>query len=360
MTLCAGLWSGDHHGHVILSDTLTTSIDSDHSVLIPSRRDPLKWLGNSAASGLRQKVTVINDWMALAFTGRIADGCLLIDRLRQEESAFNRSTEAAMDFILKQRDLHGINNDVLLTTCEEKAYGFKTLRTKSFKMAPFSRVAVIGSGRADFINTVLDYYKKDEFGQAYEAFVDAASMAKWFLEMQLRRGFGLKDGWGGGFELTIRHTDRFMKVDHILSRSFIIRMTDGECNLGVVDPVFYQYYDKQRLIIVVFWQDRTDAFVVHPLGFLEPYSIELPVGKMPVNLIVDFFETEIFEKNILLDSGIDTVVKLNPSAIFENGPDDALDAYVEFTNGGTKYSVRSDMTVKDIEVIVERRKKRLR
>ena len=242
MTLVAGLSVGGlpaFIGDLLVSWRLPSAVD----LPTQQRKGAHPGLGEDHAAGLAQKLIIVRPYLMLAWAGERED----VDRMTcQLDSILPLGASELHDpeIILEVLDTCGANTELAaLLILGEAIYPFG-VRTRGFELDN-KRVYLLGSGASDFfryLQTHPEILPNQERADGQLAQAIMLRFAARAMVSQFIIGTGLRDSWGGGFEIAYPDKDGFRKIGNVMFRAWMIDEEGAYHNSG--RSFFLRYYGQ--------------------------------------------------------------------------------------------------------------------
>jgi hypothetical protein len=240
MTLVAGLSVGGMPafiGDLLVSWRVPSAVD------LPTQRRKRvhRSLGGAHAAGLAQKIVVVRPYLMLAWAGECADVNRMIRDL-DNGLPLDSSELHDPDAILKVLDTCGANSELVALLMFNDAIYPICVRTRGFELDN-KRIYLLGSGASeffDYLQTHPDILPNQERADGLVAQAIMLRFAARYMALQLATGTGLRDSWGGGFEVGYPDQNGFKKVDNLMFRAWTIDEKGAYHNSG--RSFFLRYY----------------------------------------------------------------------------------------------------------------------
>jgi len=268
MTLVAGLSVGGlpaFVGDLLVSWRLPSAVDL-----------PTQWqegvhpgLAEDHAAGLAQKLIIIRPYLMLAWAGERTDAERMIrelDGILPLEAPELQNPE----IILRVLNTCGENTELLaLLILAGAIYPFG-VRTRGFELDN-KRVYLLGSGAPEFFEFLQAHPRLMPNQEQADGLVARAIMLRFAaraMTLQLIIGAGLRDSWGGGFEVAYPDEDGFRKIGNLMFRAWMIDEEGAYHNSG--RSFFLRYYG-QDLHLSWFNPDQKTYIIRSPIG--SPFDV---------------------------------------------------------------------------------------
>ncbi|MER9368721.1 hypothetical protein NKI66_22355 [Mesorhizobium sp. M0518] len=148
------------------------------------------------------------------------------------------------EIILEILDTCGANTElVALLISAEAVYPF-CVRTRGFELGN-KRIYLLGSGASDFfayLQAHPDLLPNQERADGLVARAIMLRFAARAMVLQLKIGTGIRDSWGGGFEVAFLDRDGFRKIGNLMFRAWMVDEEGGYHNSG--RSFFLRYYGQ--------------------------------------------------------------------------------------------------------------------
>lgn len=295
---------------MILGDILVSSPQAEESIQLPTNSiniNPYLQQDGSMATGLYQKIYIINDNVAIALAGRITEMIALLKEFRIRCSYYDPIDEAGIkSFIEGYNIAENFANSaffIMLMVREKDSISVKQFWSpqeawKRKESDVFEEVFACGTGADDFVYNAAEqqtFEASFEKGDVYRAIAaNFGFIAKW-LAIERVSPFTVNKNWGAGFETIIFNGESFMKLDQVAYLT-LHGQFDKDGNIGLPIPQLIQYYqyhkdvlfissidvkdwrkeEKDDAIILYSENYRTDLFPVPALDLAPCSAIELP------------------------------------------------------------------------------------
>lgn len=299
MTLVAGFLD---HGCPVLFGDLITSVPANlgtktlTNLPLAGRLDlNVAVEGGYKLFGLTQKVVIVSDRLCVAWTGPAWRADALLRRLREVEQ--RNPTGSLIEFFHSYpRESYG---DLEMVAYVYEPGGFRWFTSPEMvkmEYGPFNLLCVGGSGRPALLSAI-DSVEVRNFGEPSEAnpynynVGYALALLGQLLTKQSRSGFGLDQGWGGGFEVAYYDHERrrFAKVDRIIQLHWeVVEVSPGDFSLALLDPFVFQWTMGEE---TMFWVGDPGAPTnIHVVGppWLRSAPFPIPMPPPPMTFMPDF------------------------------------------------------------------------
>lgn len=268
MTLVAGLSVGGlpaFIGDLLVSWRIPSAVD------LPTQHQEGVYpgLGEDHAAGLAQKLIIVRPYLMLAWAGERAE----VDRMTRELDCVlppDASDLRGPEVILAVLSTCGADTElVALLILAEAIYPFG-VRTRGFELGG-KRIYLLGSGASEFfayLQTHPDLLPDQERADGLVARAIVLRFAARTMVLQLKIGTGIRDSWGGGFEVAFPAKDGFRKIGNLLFRAWMVDEEGGYHNSG--RSFFLRYYG-QDLHLSWFNPGEKTYVIRSPIG--KPFEV---------------------------------------------------------------------------------------
>jgi hypothetical protein len=215
------------------------------------------------ASGLRQKICIVNNDLAVAWSGKHGEAAKVLTSARQHFESTPVSNESLQSFFEHYARMRGSFPSSLALLCafHELKKGLNTLPVQAlgkshvlaFQSPRFGWCELAGSGRDDIKRQLLAEHEYElVYGQANVlaiALSEAVSLGNRLLVTELTTGGAtISMGFGGGYEACIYLNGRFTKVSGILNLYWLYHESGGK-RFELLRPIIKMSYIDDILII---------------------------------------------------------------------------------------------------------------
>jgi hypothetical protein len=324
---------------VIMGDLLLSSLYNDKLIQIPTVGDTSNFESKGCKiSGLRQKVHIINDHLALAWAGS-AIGCKMVIRELTEETRKHHFTYDDLRIFFRDigPDLRPF--EVALVGCiyeDEKGFrGFGVNNPIHFQSDVFGDVLIAGSGCFDFQRLVEQFNILPSSVGRQPNPLEVAVMLSFtamgtLLQEELLASISLNSLYGAGYEIASFVKKKFQKVGNFSSLFWRLRIDGKKLGLSKIPEKVLKvdYLDELLLIRSITFGDlnndntmsilRNELFIVHPLfgdeNKHDPHSIS------PLDLNSQFIANHVIvtdmKQRVSLFHKIDYIGSTDPGILF--------------------------------------------
>jgi hypothetical protein len=288
------------HAPILIGDLLITSPGaSSKEAATPLIQSPNKLIGTEAqlsVSFLRQKVAILHDHVCLAWSGSLVHAQSYAEYMRQFLSGRNSIEYGELRAVVEaypQQDVEG-HLEFVIYSWHGNGWGYFS-NLKPFDLGLFTQIRVSGSGTAHFIRHIEGVGRSMLVGDL-DAYTELAFRALTYASLasahQLFGAIGLKDGWGGGFEVAVRRDDRFIKLGPICWLFWeCTEISPNRFRLELRPSFMYQFYVDET---AMFWID-----VGEEGGTNELHAIPPPFHTVEPQML----RPKVFETDILVNIG---------------------------------------------------------
>jgi hypothetical protein len=249
----------------ILGDLLISSPNAKESIQLPTNTINInEYLEqrNSYATGLYQKIYVINENVAIALAGNVSEITKLLEEFIIRCSYFNPIDEKGIRTFIEEYDL-GKNFAesaffIMLMIKEENSISVKQFWSpkelwKVSDSEVFEEVHACGSGAADFLHNASEqqtFEASFEKGNIHRAIAANFSFIAKILAVERVSLHTIKKSWGGGFETIVFDGNSFIKLDEI---AYITchGQFDEIGDFGLPFPQLIQYYKYFKDVLFI-------------------------------------------------------------------------------------------------------------
>ncbi len=272
MTLVAGLSVGGlpaFIGDLLVSWRLPSVVD------LPTQWQAGEYPGldKDYAAGLAQKLVIVRPYLVIAWAGLRINVDLIISKL---DSVLPADLADLNDhhIVLSILDTCGSGTEIVALLIWDNAIRPFCVGTRGFELDD-KRIYLLGSGGPEFFDYIQshpDLMPSQEVADGVTARAILLRFAARAMTLQLLTGAGLKDSWGGGFEVVYPGRDGFRKIDNFMCRSWMIDES-GICrNSG--RSFFVRYYGHD--LHMSWFNPEEKTYVVRsPLSV----CVELPLSE---------------------------------------------------------------------------------
>jgi len=264
---------------------ITVGRDANDQISIPTVHQPntsvLKDHPQKAA-GLCQKVVIISDRSSMVWSGMLIQAITYTKFLRQHCSSPGLSVDTLRQILngYPAADVSEIQFRILFAA----ENGFFTFHNSVlFDLSGLMSIFVAGTGTEHFIQNLEQLGTKPLFESGATSLTTALTRAVAFtggaFASQIFAGYGLRNAWGGGFEIAYYDGTRFTKVDRLLYLAWVlVERTPKLYDAFLQKPFFYQYYLSGQARIVFYSEG--------PETPNREYLVDAPFDRdSPVNLV---------------------------------------------------------------------------
>lgn len=250
-------------GDLLVSWRLPGSVD------LPTRAETelAPGLDDYFASGLMQKLVIVRPWFLIAWAGSSANAQRIIqglDRLLPEQAIDFTQSEAVLGLL----STSGEDDELLALIIYKGAVHPLGVRTKGFELDG-KRIYLMGSGKGeffDYLQTHPEVLPGQERADGLLARAIALRFGARAMALQWITGAGLKESWGGGFEVAYPDEDQvFRKCDRLLFRAWRIEADGQYYNSG---RSFFMRYHGSDLYLSCFNPEEKTYLIRSPIGEL--------------------------------------------------------------------------------------------
>ena len=228
---------------------------------------------SNAITNLRQKIVQIGPGVLLGYAGYLSEAQSLIHFIQFDYNR-ERSGKTALDsfrqFFASSPDRYQTLECVIVIEDDDGT----TIARKNCEQVStflFESVTVLGSGRTEFLN-YLDQVRQPDRSAIQGSQPDGDKVAYIVeyvvstLKHQRSSGFGIKDAWGGGFEMAFKRNGKYMeKIDNIFFHSYLVKEVNRDLQfIGEEERTFQYYFGEDLKIVVQPFGRNSKSFVVPP------------------------------------------------------------------------------------------------
>lgn len=294
----------------ILGDLLISSKKAKESIQLPTNTININDYiepGNAVATGLYQKIYVINKNVAIALAGYVSEMTKFLEEFIIRCSYFDPIDEKGIKTFIEEYELEkNFANSaffIMLMVKEESSISVKQFWSpkevwKKSESEIFEEVHACGTGADDFLHNASEqqtFEASFEKGNIYRAIAANFGFIAKLLAVERVSLHTIKKNWGGGFETIIFDGNSFIKIDEV---AYITchGQFDENGDIGLPFPQLIQYYkyykdvlfissievkswkreEKDDQIILRSDNYRADLFPIPRLDLKKGSSIELP------------------------------------------------------------------------------------
>jgi hypothetical protein len=231
-----------------------------------------------SVSGLRQKVNIIDNAVALAWSGSFLQAVRLAKEIKSHIDRFGACASEIGRIIVANAD-QNLSCIALLAEGDQISYLWCQAETASLRR--FENVCCAGSGSDYFkkmIATVdgVDPITEPAIDNRASVVCDGLSFASQSMGRELFTQQNLVEGWGGMIELCYRAADAFVKLDKVAFVHFRYDETSPEAGLTWVPRLLLNRYNGPDLECIALQCEPTsdrrlfsichdDSVVIRPL-----------------------------------------------------------------------------------------------
>ena len=258
MTIIAGFSVGNYP--VLVGDLLLTDERTDDLVIaIPSSEDINTKMpkGTRRITGLRQKLNIIDDRLAICWAGSRVQAYSMLKSIRAVRLEGKTTLEAIEQVITFTPMDQKSDLSLIGLLIDENGSRFFTCEVYGYNCDRLGEVRVQGSGTKDFVEILKQMASSIEMGPETNAPTKASGVCLAALcqakGQELFTGSNLIDAWGGGFELATIAGNIIKKIGNYLNIHFRPEITeDNSVRLEFIP----------RLEKVDYWRDTNVIHVV--------------------------------------------------------------------------------------------------
>jgi len=208
-----------------------------------------------AITGLRQKLCVIGDNLAIGWSGSYIVAQTIVKELmrRNQRNQMTRQEIrnyfANLDDWTRQQDLHFVGY-----VAEAGGIGAFGYNCSEFRSDLFGTVMISGSGASE-LESYFDQFTTfpQPAGQDADPIAVAAAhsliISGYLLQSEIANRDNLKSFYGGGYELLTLMDGKFKKIDDITYVFFVMWANEPEYSLSLPQRVIKYCYDRDLLIM---------------------------------------------------------------------------------------------------------------
>ncbi|HWX81998.1 MAG TPA: hypothetical protein VNZ48_00225 [Xanthobacteraceae bacterium] len=273
----------------IIGDLLITAPDAPtREVAIPIARDINRFVTptDRAVVGLRQKVNIISDCLAVAWSGSLAQAEDVIPSL-QPLAALEELNADLVKKVLESVESarkNALSLIVLVAHPRGDTYLLLHNVAPPQNFGKISKVAIAGSGRRTMLEVLQHLGRDQNLKEPVDVEMTSKGAALTIVGLmggeELRSANPIREGWGGSFEIARFADGRFSKIGKQLFLYFRVKRADTGFDLWWL-PFFrtVNYWNDVACVRAIqhtitkknlLDRGREDIFLVTPLGFDNP------------------------------------------------------------------------------------------
>lgn len=275
---------------VLMGDLVTSAPGTNSLRSLPIWQRPdlnIEVEGGLRLAGLAQKVVIVSDRLCVAWTGPVHRANSLLRYLREAELA---NPAGSLVEVFQGYPAHDFG-DLEMVAIGYEPGGWRTFYSPAMvtmEYGPFKSLCIGGSGTSAFLRLLDD----GEFGCQGDAsnvyfkwVTQAQGIAGQLMAKQRIEGYGLGEGWGGGFEIAYYDHGRskFTKVSNTLYCNWELNeVGKGEYSFDFLAPFLFQWSEGEY---TAFWSDSPGVEIgLHVVGppwrQSEPFPFSTPLPEM--------------------------------------------------------------------------------
>ena len=241
---------------VMIGDLLLSGLgDPEHAIELPTVSNLRQLFPNIGflPTGLAQKVAIINDDLAISWSGKQSVARGIIEDLTKEASkrgAWNPGDLEAFFKNVGQRSADDVAI-LLLSTTDRGIFSFKfggPIKEVFSDRYGFMRVA--GAGTSDFIDFLGGFDYQPSGNPLLDIVKTAAGYANHLIGVEVVSGANLAQFYGGGLEILTRTRDAFKKINDACYLVWLAREAENsEWQIGMPFLVLRYCYEDGHLLI---------------------------------------------------------------------------------------------------------------
>lgn len=278
---------------ILLGDLLISrdSSGADTPISTPSVHDvnsQIEHPNSLQIIGMCQKVNLVSDRICVLWSGRKIEAQGFIRYLHKHCGSGNLTPEQFDQFIDRypSNDLRNVN--LIIYFADGKSFRMHQFNTPHFYWdeCKLSYMQVAGSGQSRFIQVIETLFAGGQIDGEYNLLDEAVGLTLRFTSLafgnQVLTGFGVNEGWGGGFEIAYPRLGRFEKLSDIMYLFWIAKeKQDGSFEIEHLPRFIKSEYQGLRLkVFVCDWSDNSPGnrlYVVDPLFDVDKTEeVEIP------------------------------------------------------------------------------------
>lgn len=296
----------------LVGDLLISSRKMKESIQLPTNTinitDYLE-PGKAVATGLYQKIYIINKNVAIALAGDVSEMTMFLEEFKIRCSYYNPIDEKGIGLFVEGYDFEkNFANSaffIMLMVRESESISVKQFWSpkelwRQSTSEIFEKVYACGTGADDFLHNALKQKTLEnsfEKGNIYQALAKNFGFIAKLLAIERASLYTVKNNWGGGFETIIFDGNSFVKIDEIAYITCLGEF-DDKGDKGLPSPQLIQYYkyykdvlfissievkswrreEKGDQIILQSDNYRASLFCIPRIDLKKGSSIELPSG----------------------------------------------------------------------------------
>jgi hypothetical protein len=249
----------------IVGDLLISSPKAKKSIQLPSNKINInEYLEprNSYATGLYQKIYVINQNVAIALAGNVSEMTKLLKEFIIRCSYFDPIDEKGIRTFIEEYDIDSNFADsaffIMLMVNDESSISVKQFwwpndLWKKSESEVFEEVYACGTGADDFIYNASEqqtFEASAENGNIYRAIATNFAFIAKLLAIERVSLYTINKNWGGGFETIIFGGNSFLKLDQIAYITCHCQF-DENGDFGFPFPQLLQYYEYYKDVLFI-------------------------------------------------------------------------------------------------------------
>lgn len=256
---------------VLMADILLSSTEGS-GMAVPTYVDGTEELFSNKERkpiGLRQKLYVINDRLAVALGGRFDQMYTFLNRIQEFYGRVNFDDNDLDDFITAFEKDEGKELLAIVIRSIKNANGIPNFHVRtmgSISIADtevFDRVFAGGSGVSSLMKFVNSTTSMRTDIQTTDRFLTSnLSAIGYFLSTEMLDGKSLANLWGAGFEMIIFEDGKFVKLKEY---TIVVMWCEFgkkiEFNAAPVRTMFFSYHDEVLMIHAIY-KDKEQIFEI--------------------------------------------------------------------------------------------------
>ena len=204
-------------------------------------------------TGLRQKIALVRDNIAIAWAGnRVAAATIIKELIERSES--EPFTLDSLGSYLRDLPLVKINREVGLVgwiRSNNRVTGFG-FRSREFSSSRFGRVGVLGSGSVDFEDYLASYPELpegDHTDHPWTAVSKALILCGFLLRGEMHSHASLLQYYGAGYEIVSMNGPNFQKCDDVTYVFWEAELIGRKVSFSLQPRLFKYLYHGDVLLI---------------------------------------------------------------------------------------------------------------
>jgi hypothetical protein len=197
-------------------------------------------------SGVRQKVNVLHDHLALAWAGNFITAHALATRLRQSVESDGPSTERLVRIVQD----NGADLACILLILEGQQTHYLWHNTQSIDLTQFKHIRFAGSGSDYFVRTVSKLDTSHPISEAPSTFHPigtALTIASQCIGREMFTLNSLLESWGGAIEICFPVDGKLHKLNNVAFLQVIYDSDGSQEGFGFVPRILLNQYHADTL-----------------------------------------------------------------------------------------------------------------